>query len=203
MALQGVDALPCVRVPQLRGLVKTSCDDLVSEGIVERDRIHDVLVAVQCQQLLAAQRVPDAACPVIGPGDELGPGLVERAIRQRQDVGPQDLEQVKPLVVLVLDLVHQLEDHRAQGVLLVLRDQRLLEHDLVDEHLHVRVGREVQQVDGLRLDVSLPALILQHDARREVPQQEALQLHGARGGGPGPRRPELSSPRPAPRYDGR
>jgi hypothetical protein len=64
----------------------------------------------------------------------------------------------------------------AQLRLAVLRDERLLAHDLVDEHLEVALGRQRQQVHRLVAQLA-PLFILEDDARRVVPQQEAAQLH--------------------------
>ena len=64
----------------------------------------------------------------------------------------------------------------AQLRLAVLRDERLLADDLVDDHLEVALRRQLQQVH--RLVAHLTALlVLEDDAWRVVPQQEAAQLH--------------------------
>ena len=38
--------------------MRVTGDDLVAEGVVESDRIHDVLVPLEGEQLLASERVP-------------------------------------------------------------------------------------------------------------------------------------------------
>jgi hypothetical protein len=43
--------------------------------------------------------VPDFAGAVVGAGDELVAALVEGAVRERQNVRPQNLEQVKVVVL--------------------------------------------------------------------------------------------------------
>ena len=64
----------------------------------------------------------------------------------------------------------------AQLRLAVLGDEGLLADDLVDDHLEVALGRQLQQVH--RLVAHLTALlVLEDDAWRVVPQQEAAQLH--------------------------
>lgn len=45
-------------VPQLARLIERTCDDLVSPGVVKRDRIHDVSVPVERQKLVPRRGVP-------------------------------------------------------------------------------------------------------------------------------------------------
>jgi len=95
-------------------------------------------------------------------GDALVARLVERAVGERQDVRAQDLEQVKVVALVHLELLDQLYSHSTESVpaftcpqppqqqerltvdespelrLARLGDQRLLEHDLVHQHLNVR-----------------------------------------------------------------
>ena len=75
----------------------SAAHNLVAEWIVEGDRIHDVLVPLQRQHLLARQRVPHLARPIVRAGDEAVAALVESAVGERQDVRAQDLEEVKVL----------------------------------------------------------------------------------------------------------
>lgn len=58
------------RVPQLAGLVKGTCDDFVSEWIVERNRVDDVFMSFQCQEFVAGLSVPNFARSIITSSDE-------------------------------------------------------------------------------------------------------------------------------------
>lgn len=74
-------------------LTERTSDDLVSVGVVERNGIHHVSVALEREQLISRYGVPDLAGAVVAACDEFVAGLVEGAVRQRQDVCSQDLEQ--------------------------------------------------------------------------------------------------------------
>mmetsp|Transcript_42863 Transcript_42863/g.118517 ORF Transcript_42863/g.118517 Transcript_42863/m.118517 type:complete len:230 (-) Transcript_42863:8-697(-) len=177
VTFESVDALACVRIPQLGRLVEATSDNFVTEWIVEADRIDHVLMAIERQQLFATEGVPDTASAIVGTGDELRPRLVEGAIRKRQNVRAQNLEQVKSLRIFVVDLIDQLENHLSQRLLLVLGYQWLFEDDLVDEDLDIGVRHEIEKIDGLRLHIAVSPLVLQYNAGRVIPQQEPLQLH--------------------------
>mmetsp|Transcript_32782 Transcript_32782/g.76574 ORF Transcript_32782/g.76574 Transcript_32782/m.76574 type:complete len:204 (-) Transcript_32782:71-682(-) len=169
------------RVPHLARLVEGSCNDLVSKGIVECDRVHHVLVPLERQELLPGHRVPHLAGTVVAAGDEPLAVLVESAVCEREDVRSKDFEEVKLLGVLRILFLDELVQELPHVRPLALRQEGLLLQDLVQEHFHVCFDCERQQVDRLLLHLAI-ALILQDDARREVPKQEALELH-VRGGG--------------------
>ena len=61
----------------------------------------------------------------------------------------------------------QLIDELAQLRLPLLRNERFLADDLIDEHLSVRLRRECEQIDRLLPQFAL-RLVLQDDARRVV-----------------------------------
>ena len=106
--------LPRLCVPQLRRLVERSGNDLVPKWIIERNGIDDVLVPLESEQLIAARRRPDLARSIVAPRDELVPCLVERAVRQGQDVRAQDLVEVEVLTLVRLLLLNQPVDETAQ-----------------------------------------------------------------------------------------
>lgn len=74
-------------------LTEGSRNDLVTVGVIEGDRVYDVPMAFKREQLITGDRVPDLASAVITASDELVARLVEGAVRQRQDVSAEDLEQ--------------------------------------------------------------------------------------------------------------
>lgn len=136
-----------------------TCDDLVPIGIVERDRIHHIPMAFQGQQLVSGDGIPYFTCTIIRSCDELVPGLVERTVRQWEDVCAEDLEQEEIRRIIRLQALYQLcrigisqvsckdagwggltVDHSTQVRALGLRDQRLLENDLIDDHVHIRTS---------------------------------------------------------------
>lgn len=69
-----------LRIPQLTSLVKRSSDDLIAVGIVEGYCIHDVSVALEGQQLIPSNGVPNFACSVVTSGDEFITRFVKSAI---------------------------------------------------------------------------------------------------------------------------
>mmetsp|Transcript_11960 Transcript_11960/g.44456 ORF Transcript_11960/g.44456 Transcript_11960/m.44456 type:complete len:301 (-) Transcript_11960:16-918(-) len=172
-----VEQLAFLRVPQLGRLVEAARHDLVSIRVVEGDGVHHVPMALQGQQLVAGHGVPNLARPIIAPGDKLVPALVEGAVREGQNVRPQDLEEVEVRAGLRLLLLDQLVNQAPELWLAILRHQRLFEDNLIHEHFDVGFLGQVQQVDFLVLAAPVAQLILQYDARRIVSQQEALQLH--------------------------
>ena len=70
--------LPRLSVPDPRSFVEGSCDDFVAERVVERDRVHDIFVAFEGQQLLACVGVPHLAGAVVRSRDKAVAALVER-----------------------------------------------------------------------------------------------------------------------------
>ena len=84
VALQRVAHLARDTVPDFCGLVEAARHNQISEGVVERHRVDDVLVLLETQQLTAALGVPDLARPVVAARDKFVSRLVERAIRQWQ-----------------------------------------------------------------------------------------------------------------------
>ena len=58
------------RLSRLAERTERPGDDLVAVRVVERDRIDDVLVALQRQQLVARRGVPDLAGAVVAARDE-------------------------------------------------------------------------------------------------------------------------------------
>ena len=107
---------PRVRVPQLARLVEAPRNDLVPERVVERDRVHYVLVPLQRVQLLARRGAPHLAGPVIRPRNKHRTTFVEGAVGEWQDVGPQDPEQNElPSVLLLLFLfLHKFQNKSTQ-----------------------------------------------------------------------------------------
>jgi hypothetical protein len=83
----------CLRLQRKVFLTEGTRDDLVAVGVIERDRVYDVPMALEGQQLVTRDCVPDLASAIVTAGDELIAGLVEGAVRQRQDVCAEDLEQ--------------------------------------------------------------------------------------------------------------
>ena len=96
---------------------------------------------------------PHLARAVVAARDETVARLVEGAVRQREDVRAQDLEQVEALVLVRLLLLDQLVHQLAQLRLSRIGDEGLLADQLVDQHLHVGVWRQRQQVDRLVLQL--------------------------------------------------
>lgn len=67
-------------------------------------------MAFQSKQLVARNSVPNLASSIIASSDKLVPRLVESAIRQRKNVGPQDLEQEEVAGVVSFQLLNELCD---------------------------------------------------------------------------------------------
>jgi hypothetical protein len=88
-------------------LTEGSGDDFVSVGIVEGDGVDYVAVALQRQQLVPGYRVPHLARAVVTAGDELVARLVEGAVRQRQNMRPQNFKQKKVASLVAFQLLYQ------------------------------------------------------------------------------------------------
>lgn len=71
---------------------------------------------------------------IIAACNKLIPTLVECTVCQRQDVRPQNLEQIERSVLVALQLLYQLVDQSSQLGLPILRDQRLLKDNLRDAY---------------------------------------------------------------------
>ena len=108
VALHCGQALPVVRVPNLRSLVKGPSGYPITERIIEREAVHNVLVAHQAQELSAGLGVPELAGPVVASCDEPREqclqvaSLVEGAVGQWLLVSLQLFEYAE-----FLDLVRQ------------------------------------------------------------------------------------------------
>jgi len=77
--------------------------------------------------------------------------LVECAVGQREDVRAQNLEQVEGLGLVRLLLLDEFVHKLAQLRLTRVGYERLLPHDLIDEHLNVALGSEIEKVNRLGL----------------------------------------------------
>ena len=104
VAFQSVHHLPIVRVPNFGSLVERASDYKVAEGVVKGHRVDHILVLLQTQQLGSCLGVQHFASPVVRARDELVAGLVEGAVRQRQQVRAQHFEQLE-LLLLVFHLL--------------------------------------------------------------------------------------------------
>ena len=81
--------------------------------------------------------------------DALVTRLVEGAVGEGEDVGTQDLVQEEVVGLVGLQLLNQLVHQPPQLRLARLGDERLLEHYLVDQHLHVSAGSAKQARAGV------------------------------------------------------
>ena len=130
MATEGMVQLPCFRIPQLAGFVERACDYLVPIGIVESNRIYDIFVAFQCEKLLAGLRVPHLTSAIVAPSDKFITRFVESAIRERQNVGTQDLEKVEVVNVVHFQFLDELKDKFAEVPFPVFGNEWLFENNL-------------------------------------------------------------------------
>lgn len=73
-------------------LVEGSRDDFIPERVVESNRVNNILVPLQRVELLARLGVPNLARSIVASRDKAIPLLVECAVCERQDVGPQHLQ---------------------------------------------------------------------------------------------------------------
>jgi len=80
VTLQSMVQLASVGVPDLGFFVERSCDDFVSERVIEGHSVDDVIVIIQREQFFSCHGVPDLASSVVGPRNELVTTLVKCAI---------------------------------------------------------------------------------------------------------------------------
>lgn len=104
VALQGLLHFTGHRVPNLSRLIERARHDQVAERIVERHRVHHILVLLEGQKLSTSLCIPNATCPIVATSDELVTGLVKRTVRERQEMRSQHSEQFETLL-LVLHLL--------------------------------------------------------------------------------------------------
>jgi len=69
-----------------------SCYDFITPGVVERDRINHITMTFKSQQFFPSFSSPDFTSSVITSSDEFVTLLVKCAIRQRQNMRPENLE---------------------------------------------------------------------------------------------------------------
>lgn len=80
VTLQSMVQLASVGVPDLGFFVERSCDDFVSERVIEGHAVDHVIVVIQREQLFSSYGVPDLASSVVGARNELITTLVKCAI---------------------------------------------------------------------------------------------------------------------------
>lgn len=110
MPSEGQQAFPHVDVPYFGCFIKGPGGDFITEGVVEGNAVHDVLVALEALQLLAGVGVPEAAGAIVRPRYKRSPVFVKGAIRQGLLVGLQPFEQFEFLVLVDHNLINQLLD---------------------------------------------------------------------------------------------
>ncbi len=106
MTPTGVVKLTRLRVPELACLVERARNNLVAVRIVKRNRVHDISMAFQCQQLIPRDRIPHFARAVVRAGDELIARFVEGAVSQGQYMGAQNLEQEEVACFVGLEFLY-------------------------------------------------------------------------------------------------
>ena len=155
--------------------MKSKRRSCLPEGVVEGHRVDDVGVLVKRKQLLARVRVPHLARAVVAACDELAAAFVEGAIREREQVRSQHFEKPEALVLVLLLLLDQLLNQLLQLRLASLRDQRLLQQNLVDQPVDVRPATptspplEISRTSARPSSFCLtPALIAQNRKWREI-----------------------------------
>ena len=92
---------------------------------------------VEREELLARVGVPDLAGAVVAARDEPRAALVEGAVGQREQVCSQHLEEAEALHLILLLLLDKLLDELLELRLACLRDERLLEQNLIDQAINV------------------------------------------------------------------
>mmetsp|Transcript_35406 Transcript_35406/g.34450 ORF Transcript_35406/g.34450 Transcript_35406/m.34450 type:complete len:221 (-) Transcript_35406:19-681(-) len=177
VALEGVVPLAGVGVPDLGGSIEGPRHNLVPIRIVEGHGVDDIFVFFEGEDFSAADGVPDLAGSIVAAGDESVSALVEGAVGEGEEVGPEDLEEAELLFLVLHLLFYQLLDELLQLRFPGLGDEGLFEEDLVDEAVDVGLGGEVEEVDGLRLDLLVLPQVLQDYPWRVVTKEESLQLH--------------------------
>jgi len=93
---------------------------------------------------LARVCVPHLARAIVTTRDKLAAAFVEGAICEREQVRSQHFEKTEALVLVLLLLLDQLLNQFFQLRLASLRDQRLLQQNLVDQPVNVRLEGQVQ-----------------------------------------------------------
>ena len=81
---------------------------------------------------------------IIGAGDEAIATRVERTVREWLDVGSEELGEAEGLVGVCSSLSVSLFTSFSSCGLRFFREQRLLPNELVQQHIHVRTGRQPQ-----------------------------------------------------------
>ena len=64
-------------------------------------------MALQCKQLVACDRVPHLAGPIVAARDKLVTRFIERAVCEWKDVSPQDFEEKEITVLIALQFLDQ------------------------------------------------------------------------------------------------
>ena len=82
-------------------------------------------------------RVPDLACAIVAASDESAAALVESTVGQRKQMGPQDFEQSKALLLVLLLLLNELLDKFFKLGFACFGNQGLLQEDLVDQSVNI------------------------------------------------------------------
>jgi hypothetical protein len=77
-------------------------------------------------------------------------------------MGSQDLKKPKVTIIICLLLFDQFKKQLPKLRASILGNQRLLTNDLVDGHLHVGVGREVEEIERLSSQLRI-LLVLKND----------------------------------------
>ena len=72
-----------LRVPQLARLIERTSNDLIPIRIVECNRVHNIPMPLESQQLITSNGIPHLACTIITSSNEFVSTLVERTVRQR------------------------------------------------------------------------------------------------------------------------
>lgn len=108
VAAVGVVQLTGLGIPQLARLVERAGNDLITIGIVERDRVNDVPVSLERVQFVSGDCVPDLARAIVTTRNKLISRLVECAVGQGEDVRPEDLEQEEVTRLVALQLLDKL-----------------------------------------------------------------------------------------------
>ena len=136
-------------IPELARLIERAGHHSVTEGIIESNGIDNISVTLERVQFFACIRVPHLARPVVAPGNEFVAHLVKRTIRQWKDVCAEHLEEAELIAwwrsKFVDEFLHKCTDSLSP----LLRDERLLPHQMIDGHVHVRLRCECEQIHAL------------------------------------------------------
>ena len=168
-------------IPELARLIERAGHHSVTEGVIESDGVDDVSMTLECVQFFARIRVPHLARPVVAPGNEFVAHLVKRTIRQRKDVCAENLEKAKLIAWWRSEFIDEFLHECTDSLSPLLRDERLLPHQMIHGHVHVRLRREREQIHALLKRFLATKLIdardLQYDPGRIVPQKKFLETH--------------------------